>query len=623
MTNWIFDQFLRKISVRARIIGSFLLIMLLAGAISPVLLYSLNTLADQLEQITNVETKSERLLLIASQRVTISQLDFNRYLQNLTDNPYVAIDHVTQAVQNLKDARDIAQTQKQRDDISLIIHSLEIYRQQMTDLQKAYIAGNNAEVTRLESKLKQLGDEISIQLEKSVSENAQRVATTNEKVLSDTQQNVDIGYLMVILGFFLAVIFSALISISITRPLAELRQSAESFQKGEIAFFIKVTGADELTVVSRIFNDLTRQVGELIQSLENRVSVRTTELNNAVTYIERRAKQFEAITKVSQSISSSTSLHDLLPYTAEVVSEQFGFYHVGIFLNDSSNQYAILSAANSPGGKRMLKRGHQLKVGEQGIVGYVTSTGESRIALDVGQDVTYFNNPDLPETHSEMALPLRISGVVAGALDIQSTESNAFSNEDLEVLSALADQVSLAIQNARLYDQTQKTIAEAEVIQRQYLRDTWRQLPKEEGFMGFRYSAVGATIIKTSEELASLEQAKRQTEINVPINLRGESIGVLTIQVPRHERVSSDQMDVIRAVAERVALSAENARLFDETARRAERERIVSDISSKIGSSFQTEAILQTAAKEISYLLEDADVIIKLQSSRKETPPKN
>jgi len=189
------------------------------------------------------------------------------------------------------------------------------------------------------------------------------------------------------------------------------------------------------------------------------------------------------------------------------------------------------------------------------------------------------------------------------------------------VLSALADQVSLAMQNARLFDQSQKTIAEAEVIQRQYLRDTWSRLPKEEGFLGFRYSAVGATIIKTNEEMALLDQTKRQTEINVPIILRGESIGTLIIQVPSHERVSNDQMDVIKAVAERVALSAENARLFDETARRAERERIVSDVSSKIGSSFQTETILQTAAKEISRLLEDADVLIKLQPPKNETAP--
>jgi GAF domain-containing protein/HAMP domain-containing protein len=619
MANWLFDRFLRQISVRVRIIGSFLLIMLLVGAISPVILFSLNTLYNRLEQVTNVDTKTERLLLSASRHVTVSQLNLSRYIQDLTPSPFAAVDDTNQALQHLKEARAITNDPQQKENINLVIRSLEIYRQQINDLQKAHISGNSAEVTRLESKLQQLGNDVSSRLEIIVNQNVNQVTAANEEVLSDARQNVTLGFALVIIGFVLAIIFSALVSISITRPLAELRQSAESFQKGSMDFVIQIGGADELTVIARIFNELTRQVSELIYSLENRVAVRTNELNNAIKYIERRAKQFEAIAKVSQSISTSTSLHDLLPYTSEVISEQFGFYHVGIFLNDEHNQYAILSAANSPGGKRMLARGHQLKVGEQGIVGHVTSAGEPRIALDVGQDVVYFNNPDLPETHSEMALPISISGKVAGALDIQSTESNAFSNEDLEVLSALADQVSLAIQNARLYDQTQKTIAEAEVIQRQYLRDTWSRLPKEEGFMGFRYSALGATIIKTNAEMALLNQSKRQTEINVPITLRGESIGTLSIQVPRHERVTSDQMDIIKAVAERVALSAENARLFDETARRAERERVVSDVSAKIGSSFQTETILQTAAKEISQLLEDADVIIKLQPQKNKT----
>jgi GAF domain-containing protein/HAMP domain-containing protein len=618
MLNWFFDQVLRRISVRARMVGSFLLVMLLAGSVSPVILISLNTLVKRLEQVTNVDARTERLLLVASQRVSISQLELNRYIQDLLPGPYAAVDDANEALLNLKEARDITTDAEQKENINTVIRSLEIYRQQINNLQRAQVSGDNAEVTRLESNLQQLGNDISTRLEVMVNENAAQVLAANEKVLGDARQSINFGVVIVVTGLLLAILFSTLISISITKPLADLRTSAESFQQGQTDFVINTAGADEFTVIATMFSDLTKQVRELIYSLENRVMARTKELNNAVQYIEKRARQFEAVIKVSQSISTSTSLQELLPYISQVVSEQFGFYHVGIFLNDESNLYAILSAANSPGGKRMLMRGHQLKVGEQGIVGYVTSMGEPRIALDVGQDVTYFNNPDLPETHSEMALPIVISGKVAGALDIQSTESNAFSDEDLEVLSALANQVSLAIQNARLFDQTKKTLAEAEAIQRQYLQSTWNRLPQEEGFVGFHYSALGAAIIRTPEELEELNRMKRKTEIKVPVVLRGENIGMLSIQLPRHERITSDQMDVIKAVAERVALSAENARLFDETARRAERERIVSDISSKIGYSFQTETILQTAAKEISHLLEDTDIVIKLQPPQAE-----
>ena len=266
----------------------------------------------------------------------------------------------------------------------------------------------------------------------------------------------------------------------------------------------------------------------------------------------------------------------------------------------------------------MLARGHQLKIGEQGIVGNVTQTGKPRIALDVGADITYFTSLELSSTHSEMALPLRIEGQVIGALDIQSTEINAFSDDDVEALATLADQVSLAIQNARLFDQTEKTLAEADAIQRQYLRETWSRLPREEKLTGYRYSIAGVIPLDEGTEIITRNDAGNKQEISVPIILRGETIGTLSVQVPKNEHVNTDQVDLIKAVAERVALSAENARLFEETSRRAERERIISDIASKIGTSVRTESILRTTATELSQLLDGADIFINLNTDKQE-----
>jgi len=617
MANWIFDQFLRKISVRTRVIGSFLLIIVLAGSVAPVILFSLNSLVKRLDQVTNVDAKIERLLLLASQRAVVSQLELNRYIQDLTANPFIAQDDVTQALKNLHDAQDLSSDPKQIENIGLVIRSMEFYRQQITDLQKAHIKGDSTEVKLIESQLQQRENDISASLQLMVDENVKQVTDVNDQVLKDAQQSSQVGLTLMVIGFILALLFSILISISITRPLAELRTVAEALQNGGTMSAINVSGADEFTIIGRIFNNLTKQISDQIASLESRVLERTTELNTAVKHINRRAKQFEAITKVSQSISTFTDLQELLPYISQVVSDQFDFYHVGIFLNDENNQYAILAAANSSGGKRMLERGHQLRIGEQGIVGYATSTGSPRIALDVGQDSIYFNNPDLPDTHSEMALPLRIAGKIAGALDIQSTESNAFTDEDVEVLSALAKQVSLAIENARLFSQTEKSLAEADALQRQYLRETWSRLPQAEHFTGFRYSALGATQIDMDEK-TSLPDNDSYREIITPITIRGESIGSLSIHIPKHERVTTDQMDLIKAVADRVALSAENARLFEETSRRASRERIISDISSKIGTSVRTESILRTAATELSQLLDNADIFINLQTAKNE-----
>ena len=148
------------------------------------------------------------------------------------------------------------------------------------------------------------------------------------------------------------------------------------------------------------------------------------------------------------------------------------------------------------------------------------------------------------------------------------------------------------------------------------MRETWTKLPKEEKISGYKYSIAGPSHWK-EPELSIQENKKNKHEIIVPIILRGETIGTLTVQVPKSEHVGTDQMDLIKAVAERVALSAENARLFEETTRRAERERIVSDIASKIGTSVRTESILRTTATELSQLLENADIFIDLQTTKK------
>ncbi len=382
------------------------------------------------------------------------------------------------------------------------------------------------------------------------------------------------GYLMIAIVFSLA-------SSSIYTALTRLHQSES-----------------ELTNSNQKLKELTR-------TLENRIEERTLELEKTSLISERRARQFETITRISRTVNSAQNLQELLPRISEVVSEQFGFYHVGIFLIDASHKYAALVAANSPGGKKMLSRSHQLKVGEQGIVGYVTGSGDPRITLDVGIDSVYFNNPDLPDTHSEMALPLKTTEGIIGALDAQSTERNAFTNEDVEVLSTLADQISLAIQNARLFDQTQKALTESEAVYRQNLSASWSQLPKELKLTGYRYGASGAVPLDEVGQADQVDNSKnaQRREFSVPIILRGETIGTLSVQVPKTERLGSDQIDLINAVADRVALSAENARLFEETATRAARERIVSDITNKIRETNDPQEMMQTAMSELQRVL--------------------
>ncbi len=401
---------------------------------------------------------------------------------------------------------------------------------------------------------------------------------------------------------------------TLTAPLLRLAATATEMGRGNLAARVVVSGRDEIAALGETLNGMAGRLQDLVQSLESRVKDRTAALEEASSTAARRAAQFEAITQVTRAIGSIRNMDELMPLVTAVISQYFGFYHVGIFLNDEHNEYAWLIAANSEGGHRMLQRHHNLKIGAQGIVGYVAAQGESRVARSVGKDAVFFNNPDLPETKSEAALPLRRGQQVAGVLDVQSTKEDAFSDEDLNILAILADQVSLAMENTRLFETTRRSLMEAETLYRQYIQEAWSRLPQEGQITGYRYTPRGVSPISATyggtehDNSAATESPTGATPLVVPIKLRGETIGNLVVQGQRIAAWTQDQVELAQAVAERVALSAENARLFDETNRRAERERLVTEITSRIRSSNDPDEMIRTAIDELRNALGASEI---------------
>ena len=365
---------------------------------------------------------------------------------------------------------------------------------------------------------------------------------------------------------------------------------------------------------------------EFNQSLEDRISSRTAELEMANQRNERRARQFEAIAQVAHATTSIQDEDTLLFRLALVISQQFGFYHVGIFLLDDQRENAVLRASNSEGGRRMLARRHSLKVGQIGIVGHVASSGNPRIALDVEADAAFKDNPDLPETRSELALPLKDVGQIIGVLDVQSTESNAFLPEDTETLYTLADQVAIAIQNARSHEATHRLLEEAQRTSESYLKEAWRLLQTQEKRIGY---LISDNTLKPLEKFIDhpyinrvISQGEPLVEngetgtLAVPIHLRGEVVGVLDIRVPTGHDWDPDEVDIAKAVADRLSLALESAILLRTTQRRAEIERLTADISGKIGASVNMRNVLQTAVEELGRVLPGSEVVIQFQSGK-------
>ncbi len=354
-------------------------------------------------------------------------------------------------------------------------------------------------------------------------------------------------------------------------------------------------------------------MGRLINANDISEQKRITE-NLATLNIqnELRARRLNAIAETSQAISQIRDLDTLLPVVARQISERFDFYHVGIFLFSQDRDYVELIAANSDGGKQMLDKGHKLAVGQVGVVGRVAADKRARVALDVGQDAVYFDNPSLPETHSEMALPLMVGKEIIGVLDVQSKRKNAFSKEDAEVFGSLANQVAIAIDNARQVNATQAALEEARSLTQEYVREAWIKLNAErEERLGYRFVNNSAFPIYEGQKV---ENDEKPYEVEYPVKVHDEVIGVIKIRLTEDEyaKMTKSDEELLNAVGERAGLALESARLLDETQKRAQRESLVSSISAKIGSSIRMDNIIHTALRELGDALDASEITFQL-----------
>lgn len=345
--------------------------------------------------------------------------------------------------------------------------------------------------------------------------------------------------------------------------------------------------------------DINLELTDLKNALEHRVAERTAAL-------ERRVAQFETISSIARSITAMQDLEQLLPFICQVVSQQFGFYHTGIFLLDERAEYAVLRSANSEGGRRMLARGHRLRVGASGIVGLTAAQGEARIALDVGADAVYFNNPDLPDTRSEMSLPLKIGGQTIGALDVQSREKDAFNEEDIAVLGILANQISVAIENTRLFSKTAQALTESQGIYQQYVANDWARFSQTAKHHGYAYDGLRVSPLENQSIIPAIGS------VSLPIKIRGLTIGNVILQSPNPSRQwTQDEINLAQAAAERAGLAIENFRLLTEAQRRAAKERAIGEITSRIGSSANLREIMETAVEELARAMPGSEIMIQ------------
>ena len=326
--------------------------------------------------------------------------------------------------------------------------------------------------------------------------------------------------------------------------------------------------------------------------------------------LTRRTERINSIAEISKAVTSIREIRLLLSFVVNTISQRFGYYHVGIYLIDEQKQFAVLRASNTEGALSEIQKNHRHHIGEQSVVGFVAHSSQSRIVKDANTDKAFFNDPDLPDTLFEMALPLKSRDELIGVLDIQSPETNAFSDDDISTLPILADQVAIAIQNAFLFERSQQLLREAELASRQTSGQTWKAYEREIQTKGYRYDGIKSEALREANSTPTPNNL-----LNIPVKLRGQIIGNLKLKPVNLSRSwTEDELAIIEATSDRVALALEGSRLLDDAQKRAARETFLSKVAAKLGTSFQLDSILRDTVEELGKNLEGSTVSFQLVS---------
>jgi GAF domain-containing protein len=414
----------------------------------------------------------------------------------------------------------------------------------------------------------------------------------------------------IVVGLFLLIaLLTTLFNQLFTPPIVNLRGAVQAMGRGDYGVPVQSTlRGDEIGMLSAAFVDMREQVRNLVTDLENRVAA--------------RGRDMTATQEISRFAATQRDLQTLMVQVVELIVKQFpNIYHAQIFLIDADGGYAVLRASTGEVGKMLLERGHRLAVGSVSVIGQVTQRGEVIIARDTATSAVHRQNEFLPHTRAELAIPLRIGDQIIGALDVQSQQRNAFAEDETSVLQTMADQLAVAIENARLYQESIRRLEEIEMANRRATQKAWqeylygqrqRQLASEVGHAsGGNWSALRQQALQRGQIAVGSPTNHDTIPIAVPIQLRGQTLGAVEWELSAQD-MDDNKLQLAQELANRLAISLDNARLFEESQRAAERERIVNAIAAKLTPQTEIAEILQTAVREVGQALRAPQVSIRL-----------
>ena len=421
---------------------------------------------------------------------------------------------------------------------------------------------------------------------------------------------VERGFALILGLIFLVGVLVILANQLLASPLRRISQAIQAMSRGNYGVPLSdVQRGDEIGELAGNVADMRKRVLDLITDLERR--------------IETRARDVTTTREISHAAATQRDLQSLMDQVVNLIVERFlNIYHAQIFLIDNENRYAVLRASTGEAGKHLLARGHRLAVGSVSVIGRSTKSGEMVVARDTPTSSVHKRNELLPDTRAELAIPLRMGSTVIGVLDVQSKLGDAFDEEQMEVLQTMADQVTVAIENARLHAESLRRLEELERNRRVSTLQAWHDymnglhtphLESAAGTLppsGYRGDLRQAALEQGQVVVGSLTE-RNTIPIAVPISLRGQLLGTVEWEVAQAE-FDQNKVQLAQDLTDRLAVNLENARLFQESQRATQRERLVNEISSRLTTQNDIDQILQTAVREVGMALRAPHVSIRL-----------
>lgn len=426
---------------------------------------------------------------------------------------------------------------------------------------------------------------------------------------------VDIGI------FIFTTLFISLVALLETTGLYQLQASAAPSTNviswlasiGDffvIGMLLVVSMGQFKNVFMQSIQSIQNTLSELSESTKERTELQT-KVTERTEDLELRMNQLRNSTITARTIAEKQTIAEVLETTTQLVSEKFGYYHVGLFILDEQNSTVFLQASSSATGKLLIGQGFRVEPDRKNPLATAIEQNRAVISSDLDQK-NFVADENFPLTRSRMVLPLAVRGEMLGVLDLHSDQARAFNLNDAEILQTLADLTAISLDNVRLINETQNLVNQLEAntsvqTQRIWSKLTSRQRP------AYQYTPAGVRPVffrDTTDDGDGLR---------VPLTLHGQNIG--TIKLKRKNtgiNWSEREKVLVEKIADQVSLALENSRLVDEAQKSAARDQMIANISTRIRETLDVDAVVRTAAAELRRVfdLKEAEIVIGISQTK-------